>query len=91
MSTSTPPADRPERQTATDPTSAKADPEGQSDEGLVEPEGTNASGPDDPADGDPDVRSGGHSGQAPRSLTESEARWQDHESSGASWDSADSI
>jgi len=39
----------------------------------------------------PDVRSGGHAGDAPRSLTEAEAHWQEHESSGASWDSRESI
>lgn len=42
-------------------------------------------------DGSPDVRSGGNAGHAPRSVAEAEARWQDHESSGASWDSGDSI
>ena len=39
----------------------------------------------------PDVRSGGHASGAPRSLTEAEAHWQEHESSGAAWDSRESI
>ncbi|NMR20701.1 hypothetical protein [Cellulomonas fimi] len=72
------------------------------DENLVEPEGVNAGGrPDAPPKdsrpgvdappGEHDVRAGGHAAQAPRSLTESEARWHEHESSGAGWDSQDSI
>jgi len=39
----------------------------------------------------PDVRSGGHASGAPRSLIEAEAHWQEHESSGAAWDSRESI
>lgn len=45
---------------------------------------------DEPS-GEHDVRSGGDASHAPRSLTEVEARWQEHESSGASWDSQESI
>ena len=45
----------------------------------------------DDGGGPPDVRSGGHASDAPRSLTEAEAHWQEHESSGAAWDSRESI
>lgn len=58
---------------------ADAEPPAHASESEADPEGGS------------DVRSGGHAGDAPRSLTEAEARWQEHESSGASWDSGDTI
>jgi len=38
-----------------------------------------------------DVRAGGDATHAPRSLSEAEAHWQEHESSGSSWDEQESI
>ena len=43
------------------------------------------------ATAEPDVRSGGHAGRAPKSLAAAEAHWQEHESSGSGWDSRESI
>jgi hypothetical protein len=40
---------------------------------------------------EPDVRSGGHAGRAPKSLAAAEAHWQEHDSSGSGWDSRESI
>ncbi|QTE30793.1 hypothetical protein [Pengzhenrongella sicca] len=67
------------------PTAAAADPP--AEPALDGP----APGGAEPSDEPVDVRSGGDAGNAPRSLTAAEARWQEHESSGSSWDAGDTI